>query len=119
MRVRLSILPDSYLLWLSQGWRCELRRVDVRHSTCQLRVSVQDSRELHLHCSRGDAARSIGTQVDPDFRFFEIAGPYAKRFMFMSEGRYLRGLLVDRVVRGEKGEIEWEKVWKLAKMAFK
>jgi predicted unusual protein kinase regulating ubiquinone biosynthesis (AarF/ABC1/UbiB family) len=61
----------------------------------------------------------IGTQVDPDFRFFEIARPYAKRFMFMREGRYLRGLLVDRVIRGESGEIEWGKVWKLAKMAFK
>ncbi|MFY9554975.1 MAG: AarF/ABC1/UbiB kinase family protein, partial [Blastocatellia bacterium] len=61
----------------------------------------------------------IGTQVDPDFRFFEIARPYAKRFMFMREGRYLRGLIVDRVIRGESGEIEWGKVWKLAKMAFK
>jgi predicted unusual protein kinase regulating ubiquinone biosynthesis (AarF/ABC1/UbiB family) len=61
----------------------------------------------------------IGTQVDPDFRFFEIARPYAKRFIFMREGRYLRSLIVDRVVRGEKGEIEWGKVWKLAKMAFK
>lgn len=61
----------------------------------------------------------IGTQVDPDFRFFEIARPYAKRFMFMREGRYLRSLLVDRVIRGESGEIEWGKVWKLAKMAFK
>lgn len=61
----------------------------------------------------------IGTQVDPDFRFFEIARPYAKRFMFMREGRYLRSLIVDRVIRGETGEIEWGKVWKLAKMAFK
>jgi predicted unusual protein kinase regulating ubiquinone biosynthesis (AarF/ABC1/UbiB family) len=61
----------------------------------------------------------IGTQVDPDFRFFEIARPYAKRFMFMREGRYLRSLIVNQVVRGEKGNIEWDKVWKLAKMAFK
>jgi len=61
----------------------------------------------------------IGTQVDPDFKFFEIARPYAKRFMFMREGRYLRGLIVERVIRGETGEIEWGKVWKLAKMAIK
>ena len=39
--------------------------------------------------------------------------------MFMREGRYLRSLIVDRVIRGESGEIEWAKVWKLAKMAFK
>jgi len=61
----------------------------------------------------------IGTQVDPDFRFFEIARPYAKRFIFIREGRYLRSLIIDRVIRGEQGNIEWEKVWKLAKMAFK
>jgi hypothetical protein len=28
-------------------------------------------------------------------------------------------LIIDQVIRGEKGNIEWEKVWKLAKMAFK
>ena len=61
----------------------------------------------------------IGTQVDPDFRFFEIARPYAKRFMFIREGRYLRSLIVDQMIRGETGNIEWAKVWKLAKMAFK
>ena len=61
----------------------------------------------------------IGTQVDPDFRFFEIARPYAKRFMFIREGRYLRSLIVDQVIRGEKNNIEWGKIWKLAKMAFK
>ncbi|MFY9609692.1 MAG: AarF/ABC1/UbiB kinase family protein [Blastocatellia bacterium] len=61
----------------------------------------------------------IGTQVDPNFNFFEVARPYAKRFMFRREGRYLRTLIVDRIVNGETGNIEWAKVWKLAKMAFK
>jgi predicted unusual protein kinase regulating ubiquinone biosynthesis (AarF/ABC1/UbiB family) len=61
----------------------------------------------------------IGTQVDPNFNFFEVARPYAKRFMFMREGRYLRSMLVNQLIRGEEGNIEWGKVWKLAKMAFK
>ncbi len=61
----------------------------------------------------------IGTQVDPNFNFFEVARPYAKRFMFKREGRYLRGLIVNQLIRGESGNIEWGKVWKLAKMAFK
>ncbi len=61
----------------------------------------------------------IGTQVDPDFNFFEVARPYAKRFMFRREGRYLRGLIINQLIRGEAGKIEWGKVWKLAKMAFK
>jgi predicted unusual protein kinase regulating ubiquinone biosynthesis (AarF/ABC1/UbiB family) len=57
----------------------------------------------------------IGTFVDPDFNFFEVARPYAKGFMFKREGRYLLGQLV----KGESGAIEWGKVWKLAKMALK
>jgi predicted unusual protein kinase regulating ubiquinone biosynthesis (AarF/ABC1/UbiB family) len=61
----------------------------------------------------------IGTQVDPDFNFFEVARPYAKGFMFKREGRYLRGLIVNQLLRGDTGRIEWGKVWKLAKMAFK
>ncbi|HXG65507.1 MAG TPA: AarF/ABC1/UbiB kinase family protein [Blastocatellia bacterium] len=61
----------------------------------------------------------IGTLVDPNFRFFEVARPYAKHFMFKREGRYLRKLVFDQLIRGEKGNIEWGKVWKLAKMAFK
>lgn len=61
----------------------------------------------------------IGTMVDPDFNFFEVARPYAKGFMFKREGRYLRNILVDRIVRGSTREIEWRKIWKLAKMALK
>ena len=61
----------------------------------------------------------LGTMVDSNFNFFEVARPYAKRFMFMREGRYLRSLIVDNVIRGKSGNIEWGKVWKLAKMAFK
>jgi predicted unusual protein kinase regulating ubiquinone biosynthesis (AarF/ABC1/UbiB family) len=60
----------------------------------------------------------IGTLVDPNFNFFEVARPYAKGFMFKREGRYLRELLIKQL-RGEEGDIEWGKVWKLAKMAFK
>ena len=61
----------------------------------------------------------IGTMVDPSFNFFEVARPYAKGFMFKREGRHLRNLLVNQLIRGETGNIEWGKVWKLAKMAFK
>ncbi|MEW6131161.1 MAG: AarF/ABC1/UbiB kinase family protein [Acidobacteriota bacterium] len=57
----------------------------------------------------------IGTQVDPNFNFFEVAKPYAKGFMFKREGRYL----LKQLVSGDSGNIEWNKVWKLAKMALK
>jgi predicted unusual protein kinase regulating ubiquinone biosynthesis (AarF/ABC1/UbiB family) len=61
----------------------------------------------------------IGTIVDPGFAFFEVARPYAKRFMFRREGRYLRGMFVNRLFRGQPADIEWGKIWKLAKMAVK
>jgi predicted unusual protein kinase regulating ubiquinone biosynthesis (AarF/ABC1/UbiB family) len=61
----------------------------------------------------------IGTLVDPTFNFFEVARPYAKRFMFKREGRYLRTLIVDSLIKGEGGKIEWGKVWKLGKMLFR
>jgi predicted unusual protein kinase regulating ubiquinone biosynthesis (AarF/ABC1/UbiB family) len=60
----------------------------------------------------------IGTLVDPTFNFFEVARPYAKRFMFKREGRYLRTLIVESI-KGKGGNIEWGKVWKLGKMLFK
>jgi predicted unusual protein kinase regulating ubiquinone biosynthesis (AarF/ABC1/UbiB family) len=61
----------------------------------------------------------IGSMVDPDFNFFELARPYAKRFMLRREGRYLRTLVMNNLLRGETGNIEWGKVWKLTKMLFK
>jgi len=61
----------------------------------------------------------IGTLVDPSFSFFEVARPYAKRFMFRREGRYLRTLIVDSLIKGDGGKIEWGKVWKLGKMLVK
>lgn len=60
----------------------------------------------------------IGMQLDPDFNFFEVARPYAKRFALAREGRYLRRLLLGRLIGGQRHQIDWGKVWKLAKMAF-
>jgi predicted unusual protein kinase regulating ubiquinone biosynthesis (AarF/ABC1/UbiB family) len=61
----------------------------------------------------------IGVVMDPNFSFFEIARPYAKEFMLKREGRYFRDLLVRKLIYGENNEIQWGKMWKLAKMAFK
>lgn len=61
----------------------------------------------------------MGIVMDPNFAFFDVARPYAKEFMLRREGRQFRDLLLGRLFYGESGEIEWGKVWKLAKMAFK
>ena len=61
----------------------------------------------------------IGIVMDPNFSFFDVAKPYAKEFMLKREGRYFRDLLIRKLIYGEDREIQWGKMWKLAKMAFK
>jgi predicted unusual protein kinase regulating ubiquinone biosynthesis (AarF/ABC1/UbiB family) len=63
----------------------------------------------------------IGIITDPEFNFFETAKPYAKEFMFKREGKDLRKLLTDKLLGRdtEDGKIDWDRSWKLAKMAFK
>ncbi|HEV7699666.1 MAG TPA: AarF/ABC1/UbiB kinase family protein, partial [Pyrinomonadaceae bacterium] len=62
----------------------------------------------------------IGIVTDPEFNFFETAKPYAKEFMLRREGKDFRKLFVDKIMgRDEGGKIDWDRTWKLAKMAFK
>jgi predicted unusual protein kinase regulating ubiquinone biosynthesis (AarF/ABC1/UbiB family) len=61
----------------------------------------------------------IGVTMDPNFSFFEVAKPYAKEFMLKREGRYFRDLLIRKLIYGENHQIQWGKMWKLAKMAFR
>ena len=62
----------------------------------------------------------IGIITDPEFNFFETAKPYAKEFMFRREGKDLRKMLTDKLLgRDDDGKIDWNRTWKLAKMAAK
>ncbi len=62
----------------------------------------------------------IGIVTDPEFNFFETAKPYAKEFMLRREGKDFRKLFVNKIMgRDEGGKIDWDRSWKLAKMAFK
>lgn len=63
----------------------------------------------------------IGIITDPEFNFFETAKPYAKEFMFKREGKDLRKLLTDKLLGRDTpdGKVDWDRSWKLAKMAFK
>jgi predicted unusual protein kinase regulating ubiquinone biosynthesis (AarF/ABC1/UbiB family) len=63
----------------------------------------------------------IGIITDPEFNFFETAKPYAKEFMFKREGKDLRKLLTDKLLGRdtEDGKIDWDRTWKLAKLAAK
>jgi predicted unusual protein kinase regulating ubiquinone biosynthesis (AarF/ABC1/UbiB family) len=60
----------------------------------------------------------IGIVTDPGFSFFDTAKPYAKEFMLRREGKQFRKLVLDKLTgRDSEGNIEWRKMWKLAKMA--
>jgi predicted unusual protein kinase regulating ubiquinone biosynthesis (AarF/ABC1/UbiB family) len=62
----------------------------------------------------------IGIITDPEFNFFETAKPYAKEFMLRREGKDFRKMFVDKLMgRDEGGKIDWDRSWKLAKIAFK
>jgi predicted unusual protein kinase regulating ubiquinone biosynthesis (AarF/ABC1/UbiB family) len=62
----------------------------------------------------------IGIITDPEFNFFETAKPYAKEFMLRREGKDFRRMFVNKLMgRDEEGKIDWNRTWKLAKMAFK
>ena len=62
----------------------------------------------------------IGIITDPEFNFFETAKPFAKEFMFKREGKDLRKMLTDKLLgRDQDGAIDWNRTWKLTKMAAK
>lgn len=62
----------------------------------------------------------IGIVTDPEFNFFETAKPYAKEFMLRREGKDFRRMFVNKLMgRDHDGKIDWNRTWKLAKMAFK
>jgi len=62
----------------------------------------------------------IGIITDPEFNFFETAKPYAKEFMLRREGNDFRKMFVNKIMgRDEGGKIDWDRTWKLAKMAFR
>ncbi|MFZ1701878.1 MAG: AarF/ABC1/UbiB kinase family protein [Pyrinomonadaceae bacterium] len=62
----------------------------------------------------------IGIVTDPEFNFFETAKPYAKEFMLRREGKDFRKMFVGKLMgRDDAGNIDWDRTWKLAKMAFR
>jgi len=62
----------------------------------------------------------IGIITDPEFNFFETAKPFAKEFMLRREGKDFRKMFVNKLMgRDPDGKIDWNRTWKLAKMAVK
>jgi predicted unusual protein kinase regulating ubiquinone biosynthesis (AarF/ABC1/UbiB family) len=59
----------------------------------------------------------VGMIIDPQFKLFEVARPYALRYTLMREGRYWGGLLLTRLLSGEAGSVDWDGLRKLAELA--
>jgi hypothetical protein len=73
---------------------------------------------LHIHPARTDDFGRHREMVDPHFKLFEVARPYALRYTLMCEGRYWGNLLFTRLLAGEAGSVEWEALGKLVKFAI-
>lgn len=61
----------------------------------------------------------IGLLVEPKFSFFDAARPHAKEFMLKRESAHLRNQILGKLIRGEEGNIAWNKVWNLVKLAYR
>lgn len=60
----------------------------------------------------------IGIATDPEFNFFETARPFAKDFMLRRESKTIRNAVVNSILkRDDAPKVEWNKIWKLTKMA--
>jgi hypothetical protein len=60
----------------------------------------------------------IGMMVDPHFKLFEVARPYALRYTLRREGRYWGGLRLTRLLPDEAGDIDWAGLGRVARLAI-
>lgn len=57
----------------------------------------------------------ISVHMNPDFNFFDVAGPYARDFLFRRGAATLRSQVADGL---RSGRVDWGRVWRLAKSAY-
>jgi len=60
----------------------------------------------------------ISIRMNPEFNFIEVAGPYARDFLFRKESALLRKQVWQSLQDAKSGQINWGRMWNLAKMAF-
>jgi hypothetical protein len=56
--------------------------------------------------------------MNPDFNFFDVAGPYVRDFLFKRESTRLRQMALESLRDARTGRIEWGRLWDMAKMAY-
>jgi predicted unusual protein kinase regulating ubiquinone biosynthesis (AarF/ABC1/UbiB family) len=60
----------------------------------------------------------ISIVMNPDFNFFDVAGPYVRDFLFKRESTRLRQMALESLRDVRTGRIEWGRLWSMAKMAY-
>jgi predicted unusual protein kinase regulating ubiquinone biosynthesis (AarF/ABC1/UbiB family) len=61
----------------------------------------------------------MGQSLDPNFRLFEVARPHAKEFLLKRATAHVRDQLLAKLLRGEEVHIGWEKIWNVARLAYR
>ena len=60
----------------------------------------------------------ISVQMNPDFNFFAVAGPYARGFLLRKESATLRSQVLQSMRDASSGRLEWQRIWRIAKTAY-
>ncbi len=61
----------------------------------------------------------MGQSLSPCFRLFEVARPHAKEFLLKRATAHVRDQVIGKLLRGEEVKVEWEKLWNVARLAYR
>jgi predicted unusual protein kinase regulating ubiquinone biosynthesis (AarF/ABC1/UbiB family) len=106
------------------------RRLEVKLSDVRFREIVYDLAPVVYEYPFTTPARftfliralmtleGISVVMNPDFNFFDVAGPYARDFLFRRGAKHLRGQVIESLRDARTGHFDWGRVWRLAKSAY-
>ncbi len=60
----------------------------------------------------------VSIVMNPDFNFFDVAGPYVRDFLFRRDSTRLRRMALESLKDAQTGRFEWGRLWTMAKMAY-
>jgi predicted unusual protein kinase regulating ubiquinone biosynthesis (AarF/ABC1/UbiB family) len=60
----------------------------------------------------------VSIVMNPDFNFFDVAGPYVREFLFKRDSARLRRMAIDSLRDVKTGRLDFGRIWTIAKMAY-
>lgn len=106
------------------------RRLEVKLSEVKFREIVYDLAPIVLEYPITTPAEftfliralmtleGISVVMNPDFNFFDVARPYARRFLVDRATTGLRRQIADEFRDARSGRVDWSRMWRLAKAAY-